>query len=54
MSEVKTGTDRKAYKREWARKWRRANPEKERANQERYWARRLQRQQLALQGPAGT
>jgi hypothetical protein len=50
-SEAKAAA-RRAYKAAWARKWRKENPEKERANQERYWLRRLQRQQL-IDGPSG-
>ncbi|NRR04567.1 hypothetical protein HP570_20340 [Brevibacillus sp. RS1.1] len=38
--------NRREYLREYARQWRKANPEKERANQERYRRRRLERQQL--------
>ena len=37
---------RKAYKREWQRK----NPEKVRAQQERYWTRRAQRESEQLPG----
>jgi hypothetical protein len=40
-------TDRKEYFRRYMREWRQRNPEKVKEVQERYWSRRLQRQQLA-------
>jgi hypothetical protein len=49
------GADRTEYMRNYMRAWRRNNPDKARATQENYWARRLARAaQQAAGGQLGT
>jgi hypothetical protein len=46
-------SNRREYLREYARQWRKRNPERERTNQENYWFRRLQRQRILPTSQAG-